>query len=192
MPGSSHEPGLGWVSVHLVPASLRHPAPHTEHVGAHSPVPWGWKQTGSGIRGQDDAGLARWLPSEHADLGHRRMALRQTPGCPHLGWASPYLPPRTLEQKEVPVLVEPRAGDTPKNASSSSEPSIHIILTPIQHKRTPCPAGSGPNLEGNGKNSGVSLCELCILTGVRQRPCSARGRAYIWYGCVYMCVPGWA
>lgn len=54
---------------------------------------------------------------------------------------------RTLEQKEVPVLVEPRAGDTPKNASSSSEPSIHIILTPIQHKRTPCPAGSGPNLE---------------------------------------------
>uniref|UniRef100_A0A8C8U434 MICAL-like 2 n=1 Tax=Peromyscus maniculatus bairdii TaxID=230844 RepID=A0A8C8U434_PERMB len=54
---------------------------------------------------------------------------------------------RTLEQKEVPVLVEPRAGDAPKKASSSSEPSIHIILTPIQHKRTPCPAGSGPNPE---------------------------------------------
>ncbi|XP_036028532.1 MICAL-like protein 2 isoform X2 [Onychomys torridus] len=56
---------------------------------------------------------------------------------------------RTLEQKEVSVLVEPRAGDTPKKASSSSDPSIHIILTPIQHKRTPGPAGSGPNLEAS-------------------------------------------
>ncbi|XP_052610208.1 MICAL-like protein 2 isoform X2 [Peromyscus californicus insignis] len=54
---------------------------------------------------------------------------------------------RTLEQKEVPVLVKPRAGDSPKKASSSSEPNIHIIVTSIQHKRTPCPPGSGPNLK---------------------------------------------
>ncbi|KAL1768806.1 MICAL 2 isoform X1 [Sigmodon hispidus] len=53
---------------------------------------------------------------------------------------------RALELKEVPVPPEPRAGDTPRKAPSNSESSIHIILTPIQSKRTPCSAGSGPNL----------------------------------------------
>ncbi|XP_040607189.1 MICAL-like protein 2 isoform X4 [Mesocricetus auratus] len=51
---------------------------------------------------------------------------------------------RTLGQKEV--LAEPKTGDTPRKASSSSDPSIHVILTPVQHKRTPHPAGSGPSL----------------------------------------------
>ncbi|XP_026645107.1 MICAL-like protein 2 isoform X4 [Microtus ochrogaster] len=48
---------------------------------------------------------------------------------------------RTLEPKEVPV----QAGDTPSKVSSSSSPSAHIFLTPVQNKRTPCPAGSGPS-----------------------------------------------
>ncbi|XP_050019092.1 MICAL-like protein 2 isoform X4 [Alexandromys fortis] len=52
---------------------------------------------------------------------------------------------RTLEPKEVPVQAEPRAGDTPSKVSSSSSPSAHIFLTPVQNKRTPCPAGSGPS-----------------------------------------------
>nr|XP_034344756.1 MICAL-like protein 2 isoform X2 [Arvicanthis niloticus] len=52
---------------------------------------------------------------------------------------------RSLEQKE-PVLAEPRAGDTSRKASSNSDSSIHVILTPIQHKRTPHSAGSGPGL----------------------------------------------
>ncbi|XP_035316093.1 MICAL-like protein 2 isoform X2 [Cricetulus griseus] len=51
---------------------------------------------------------------------------------------------RTLGQKEVPS--EPRAGDTPRKASSSSDTSIHVVLTPIQHKRTPRLADSGPSL----------------------------------------------
>nr|XP_048292878.1 MICAL-like protein 2 isoform X2 [Myodes glareolus] len=52
---------------------------------------------------------------------------------------------RTLEPKEVPAQAEPRAGDTPSKVSSSSSPSAHIFLTPVQNKRTPCPAGSGPS-----------------------------------------------
>ncbi|CAH7267263.1 MICAL-like protein 2 [Phodopus roborovskii] len=52
---------------------------------------------------------------------------------------------RTLGQKEVPA--ELREGDTPRKASSSSNPSTHVIfLTPIQNKRTPCLADSGPRL----------------------------------------------
>lgn len=73
MPSSSHEPGLGWVSIHLVSASLRHPppAPHGACGGPQPCVSW----AGPGIKGQDDAGLARWLPADHVDLGHRHMAL---------------------------------------------------------------------------------------------------------------------
>lgn len=85
MPGRSHEPGLGLVSVHLVSASLRQPPPHMEHVEAHSPMPW----AGPGIRGQDDAGLARWLPSDHVDLGQRHMALETLLGVPV--WAGTHL-----------------------------------------------------------------------------------------------------
>lgn len=131
----------------------------------HGPVPQGWKQGGPGIRGQDDAGLARRLPSDHEDFGHRQMALTQTPGCPHLGWDLLYLPPRALEQKE-PVLAEPRAGDTPRKASSSSDSSIHITLTPIQQKRTPCLADSGSSLAGNAcGNLGVFLYVLQLGSG---------------------------
>ncbi|XP_029332870.1 MICAL-like protein 2 isoform X2 [Mus caroli] len=50
---------------------------------------------------------------------------------------------RSLEQKE-PVLAEPRVGDTSRKASSSSDSSVHITWTSIQHKRKPCSAGSGP------------------------------------------------
>ena len=62
MPGSSHEPGLGWVSIHLVCGACG---------GSQPCVSW----AGPGIRGQDDVGLARWLPADHVDLGHRHMAL---------------------------------------------------------------------------------------------------------------------
>ncbi|XP_029389496.1 MICAL-like protein 2 [Mus pahari] len=51
---------------------------------------------------------------------------------------------RSLEQKE-PVLAEPRVGDTPRKASSSSDSSVHITLTSTQHKRRPCSADSGPS-----------------------------------------------
>uniref|UniRef100_A0A8L2QHJ8 MICAL-like 2 n=1 Tax=Rattus norvegicus TaxID=10116 RepID=A0A8L2QHJ8_RAT len=63
------------------------------------------------------------------------------------GWRARLKPvdKRALEQKE-PVLAEPRAGDTPRKASSSSDSSIHITLTPIQQKRTPCLADSGSSL----------------------------------------------
>lgn len=102
------------------------------------------------------------------------MALRQTPGCPCLGWDSPSLPPRTLGQKEVPS--EPRAGDTPRKASSSSDTSIHVVLTPIQHKRTPRLADSGPSLPGNAcGNSGGSLCGVCAPTGISTGPAQLEG-----------------
>ncbi|XP_032742828.1 MICAL-like protein 2 [Rattus rattus] len=63
------------------------------------------------------------------------------------GWRARLKPvdKRAPEQKE-PVLAEPRAGDTPRKASSSSDSSIHITLTPIQYKRTPCLADSGSSL----------------------------------------------
>lgn len=182
MPGSSHEPGLGWVSICLVSASLRHPLPpHMEHVEAHSPVcpgqvlelearmmqawPGGFLQTMWTL----DIGI--WL------LRH---------SC--LDWDSPYLPPRTLEPKEVPVQAEPRAGDTPSKVSSSSSPSAHIFLTPVQNKRTPCPAGSGPSSAGNAcGNSDVFLCGVYALarTVVRQRPCLTRGATYV-CACVFL------
>ncbi|XP_051017116.1 MICAL-like protein 2 [Acomys russatus] len=47
---------------------------------------------------------------------------------------------RALEQKE------PRTGDTPRKATSSSDSSNHITVAHVQLKGTPCPAGSGPSL----------------------------------------------
>ncbi|XP_028611873.1 MICAL-like protein 2 [Grammomys surdaster] len=52
---------------------------------------------------------------------------------------------RSLEQKE-PGLAEPRAGDTSREASGSSDSSIHIVLTSVQHKRRVCLARPGPSL----------------------------------------------
>ncbi|GAB1290395.1 MICAL-like protein 2 [Apodemus speciosus] len=49
---------------------------------------------------------------------------------------------RSLEQKE-PGLAEPRAGNTPRKASSSSDSSNHFS---IHHKVTPCSTGPRPSL----------------------------------------------
>ncbi|KAM4820726.1 MICAL-like protein 2 [Thomomys bottae] len=56
---------------------------------------------------------------------------------------------RTLELQEPSepqALATPRAGDTPRKASGSSERGIQIILTPVRPARTLGPAGPGPSI----------------------------------------------
>lgn len=86
MPGNSHEPGLGRVSVHLVSASQRHPPRPTWSM---------WRPTAlcPGQALELEARMIQAWPggflSDHVDLGHRHMALETLLGVPV--WAGTHL-----------------------------------------------------------------------------------------------------